>query len=190
MSRHTEPIGGKPANATRPVASRPAPKPAPEADPVVGFLVFYSELGDARSGFPDPRLGRMYPMKESDVFFVGKAPLPEEVPVDGDLTKAPTGHHLFPGTGDYSHISRRHAVIRIDRKGTVRVTDLSTNGLFFVKTMRHARRASGAPPEVHTFEGPESIVFGLDDSSFKDPRWKEKTDRFQVEIIPVPAAPR
>ncbi|MDZ4805723.1 MAG: FHA domain-containing protein, partial [Candidatus Eisenbacteria bacterium] len=158
----------------------------PELNPVVGFLVFYSEMGDAKSGFPDPRLGRMYPMRESDVFFVGKAPLPEEVPVEGELTAAPTGHHLFPATSDYSHISRRHAVIRIGKDGTIRVTDLSTNGLYFVKTRRHSRRASGAPPEVHTFEGADSIVFGLDDNSFKDPNWKEKTDRFQVEIIPVP----
>lgn len=185
MSRPTEPIGSRPKSTASPVPAEPTPGSVTEVDPVVGFLVFYSEIGDAPSSFPDPRLGRVYPMRESDIFFIGKGPLPEEVTVDGERTAAPTGYHLFPASSDYSHISRRHAVIRIDHEGTTRITDLSTNGLFFVRAMRHARRASGNPPEVHTIKGPESIVFGLDEGSFKEPRWKEKADRFQVEIVPA-----
>ncbi len=186
MSNPTEPIGSRTKIVNTPAApAKSTAGPVVEADPVVGFLVFYSELADAPSSFPDPRLGRVYPMRESDIFFIGKGPIPEEVTVEGDRTAAPTGHHLFPASSDYSHISRRHAVIRLDRKGTIRVTDLSTNGLYLVSAKRHARRASGNPPEVHTIEGAESIVFGLDENSFKEPRWKEKADRFQVEIVPA-----
>jgi hypothetical protein len=185
MSLPTQPIGGGAPDATRPAARRPAAPAPADPDPIVGFLVFYSEMSEAPTGQPDPRLGRVYAMRESDVFFVGKAPLPEEVPVEGSLTAAPTAHHLFPASSDYAHISRRHAVIRMGRGGKIRVTDLSTNGLFFVSGRRHARRTSGAGPEVHELAAPETIVFGLDENAFKDPRWQERADRFQVEIVPV-----
>lgn len=190
MSLPTQPIGGGPPDATRPAARRPAAAAPADPDPVVGFLVFYSEMAEAPTGQPDPRLGRVYPMRESDVFFVGKAPLPEEVPVEGDRTQAPTAFHLFPASSDFAHISRRHAVLRMDRAGKIRVTDLSTNGLYFVRGKRHARRTAGSGPEVHDLAAPETIVFGLDENSFKDPRWHEKADRFQVEIVPVGAPGR
>jgi len=189
MSSPTQPIGGVPPDATRPAAARPVPAAPTDPDPVVGFLVFYSEMAEPPTGQPDPRLGRVYPMRESDVFFVGKAST-DEVPVEEGRMQAPTACHLFPGSSDFAHISRKHAVLRMDRTGKIRVTDLSTNGLYFVRAKRRAHRTTGSGPEFHELTAPETIVFGLDENAFKDPRWHEKADRFQVEIVPVGAAPR
>jgi hypothetical protein len=171
-----------PAGAT----VRPVTPPAVDPDPIVGFLACYSDVAERAPGEGDSRLGRVYAVRESDVFFVGKPPLPDEVGIEAGEVRPPTGHHLYPPTPDYAHISRRHLVLRMLRDGTVRVVDHSTNGLHFVNANRHARREKGAGPEVHTLKAPETIVLGLDQASFADANWPAKAARFQIEIIAAP----
>jgi hypothetical protein len=185
----TQPVDRTAAFTTPPAGAtvRPAAVPAVDPDPIVGFLACYSDVAERAPGDGDPRLGRVYALRESDVFFVGKPPLPDEVGIEAGESRPPTGHHVYPPTPDYAHISRRHLVVRMLRDGTVRIIDHSTNGLYFVEANRHVRREKGAGPEVHTLKAPETIVLGLDQASFGEPRWQEKAARFQIEIVPVPA---
>jgi hypothetical protein len=152
---------------------------------ILGFVVLYSESADLVGSVPSGSLGRVVPLRKGDLFFVGKAPVPQEVPLDGNRKAVPTGWHLFPFTEDFAHISRRHLVIEMDKPGSTSLVDLSTNGIYLVGEGRHLRRGKGESTRVHVVAGRESIVLGVDLGASTAGEARERALRYQIQIVPV-----
>jgi hypothetical protein len=171
-----------PGDATLQTSS-PLAKPG-----ILGFLVLYSESADLVGSVPSGTLGRVVPLRKGDLFFVGKAPVPQEVPLDGSRKVIPTAWHLFPFTEDFAHISRRHLVIEMDSPGKATLVDLSTNGIYLVGEGRHLRRGRGESTRIHTLAGRESVVLGVDLGASTSGEARERALRYQIQIVPVDAS--
>jgi hypothetical protein len=152
---------------------------------ILGFVVVYSESADLAGSVPSGTLGRVIPLRKGDLFFVGKAPVPQEVPLDGNRKAVPTGWHLFPFTEDFAHISRRHLVIEMDRPGSTTLVDLSTNGIYLLGEGRHHRRGKGESTRVHNVTGRESVVLGMDLGASTAGEARERALRYKIQIVPV-----
>jgi hypothetical protein len=174
-------------------ASQPSPEyltqtavPAGAGDEpgILGFVVLYSDSAEAPVAESDSRLGRAVPLRAGDVFFLGKSPLPTEVPASEGRKAAPTQHHLFPFTEEYAHISRRHLVVEMMRGGRTVLTDLSTNGIYLMKAAKHLRRSRDEAFQTHTLEGEEMVALGIDLAA-ADEAERERAARYRIQIVPL-----
>lgn len=166
------------------VTQTAVPVGAGEEPGILGFVILYSDSAESPAAGPDTRIGRAVPMRAGDVFFLGKSPLPTEVPASDGRKVAPTQHHLFPFTEDYAHISRRHLVVEMMRGGRTVLTDLSTNGIYLVKAAKHCRRPRDQAFQAHTLEGEETVALGVDLST-ADEAERERAGLYRIQIVPV-----
>jgi hypothetical protein len=154
-------------------------------DGVLGVVALYAESAEASAVGVDPALGRAFALRKGDVFFVGKSPLPQEIPLPDGRKLVPSAWHLFPFTDEYAHISRRHLVIEMAGRGSVNLVDLSTNGIYLLGEGRHLRRGRGEAARIQTIASKETVILGVDLGASTDGSVRERAWRFQVQVIPV-----
>lgn len=150
--------------------------PEPEAGrPILGVVVVYSDTHESDAGEVDSRLGRVYPLRDGEILFIGRHPAPREVLRRDGGSGPPDYCHLFPTGGIHGYISRRHLTIEMDPlRGTI-LTDYSRYGFYLEKAGKwHRRKDPPGPPESHRVSGDETVVL-MDDLG--EPTRAELVDR-------------
>lgn len=175
-----------------PTAPRPAEEqtaPVDRTRPLLGLVIIYSETHEMRPAKLDSRLGRVYPLRDGDVLFLGRHPAPPEVLRRNGSLSPPTFCHLFPHGEPYGYISRRHLTVEMDGLGGAVLTDHSRYGLYLEKAARMHRRTDPAgPPETHRVDGEETVTL-MDDLG--DPTDRDLDDRrsqYRLRILPAPGS--
>jgi hypothetical protein len=166
----------------RPGAAAPDTASGKAPDPVLGFIVTYSETAPGEDG-QDSRFGRIYPMRVGQVLFVGKAPAPAQVRRADGAMIAPVASHLFPRS--FGYISKHHLTVEMEPDGPTILTDTSSNGLYFMKTQQYVRRSPGdSTPQVHRVVGDETLVLALNLPELRDdPEALAQSERVQLRIL-------
>jgi hypothetical protein len=168
-STHVRPSGPSPDSTPQQVPA------SDEINPVRGVVVFYSETHESDVTEPDPRLGRVYPLREGEILFVGRYPAPAEVLLRNGETAPPTYSHLFPHGGLYGYISRQHLTVEMDPLVGTILTDYSRHGVYLEKAGTwHRRKDPTGPPESHRVTGEETVVL-MDDLG--EPTQRDLVDR-------------
>ncbi len=170
---------------TQPSAPEPTPaKPVLEKT-VFGVVSIYSATaGDPRS--PGTELGVVYPLREGETLFLGKAPAPADLPLEGGESLPITHAHLVTFGEEFEYVSREHLAIEMLDEGRFRVYDYSTNGYFLQETNRHFRRPAQSRPQIDEFEGRDVMVLGIDlTRQSSDRRALDRAQRCLVQIVPL-----
>ncbi len=127
--------------------------------PILGVVVIYSETHELGPTELDPRLGRVYPLREGELLFVGRRPGPAEILFRNGESGPPTHCHFFPHGGLYSYISRRHLTVEMDPLGGTILTDYSRHGFYLNKAEKLYRLKNPSdPPESHRVTGDETVI--------------------------------
>lgn len=175
-------VGSSPA-APDSVTEQP-PVSAVES-PVLGIVVVYSETHESDNSALDPRLGRIYPLREGEVLFVGRPPAPAEVLLRSGESTAPTHSHLFPHGEPYGYVSRRHLTIELDPLGGAVVTDHSRYGIYLERAARvHRREDPNGPPESHHVDGQECVILMDDLGEPTDRDLVDRRSHYRLQILP------
>jgi len=164
----------------------PIPADPPDKRPVLGLVVVYSETHESDPGELDSRLGRVYPLRQGEILFVGRFPAPTGLlRLDGTMA-APTHCHLFPSGGIYGYISRRHLTVEIDPLGDSIITDYSRYGLYLEHANQVYRRKDAAiPSESHRVSGEEIIVLMDDLGKPGDADLADRRSHYRLHLIPT-----
>ncbi len=155
--------------------------PTAASDPVLGVVVAYTDVAEPSSS-RDPHHGRVYPLRQGDVLFVGRPPAPPEVFRSDGTQVRPAFCHLFPK--EFAHISRRHMTVEMDPAGGVLLTDLSLNGIFLIPEQRHLQKDPEQAFQKHHLDKGTTLLVGLDAASAREPG----ASRFQLQIV-MPGIP-
>jgi hypothetical protein len=167
-------------------------QPLPATRPVLGLVAVYSDLA-VETTLPGS-LGRIYPLREGEVLFVGKPhvgkpPQPGEEFVLDDGRRLTIAHvHLFPRTDEFEYVSKKHLAIEMRPGGEVRLMDFSTNGSFLMKRREHVLR-TGQSMATYTFRGEETVVLGIDLRVLRDRKARDRATRHQLQIFPFESVP-
>ncbi|MFC1572792.1 hypothetical protein ACFL6M_04255 [Candidatus Eisenbacteria bacterium] len=160
-----------------------------EGGPILGVVVVYSETHEADPTQPDSRLGRVYPLKDGEILFVGRHPAPREVLLRNGGSAAPTYTHIFPSGGLYGYISGRHLTVEMDPLGGTILTDHSRYGVYLEKAKKwHRRKKTSDPPESHRVSGEETVTLMDDLGEPTDRDLADRRSRYQLHILRSPQA--
>jgi hypothetical protein len=154
---------------------------------VLGVVVAYSDVaGDSPP--PDPRWGRLYPLRQGDALLFGKASPPPEVELEEGTAIRVTAGHTYPLTPEYAMVSRRHALIQMIPGGTTLVTDFSMNGIYVEGVEEHWPGAAGRRSHTHILTGDQSLVLAVDLSQI--PGERQQHGHLRVQIVRFDASPQ
>lgn len=160
---------------------------APLANPerrVLGVIGVYSKTAEDSETIQS-ELGRTYPMREGDVFFVGKPPAQEVLEVEGGRRLSVTQTHILTNDEEFLYVSRRHLAIEFEEGGKFTLFDFSTNGIFLVEQNRHVRRSGNQSVARHVIEGAETLVLGIDLNAMNDKTSRQRARRSEIQVRPL-----
>lgn len=166
-----------------PMDAPESPGTIEQTSPVLGVVIVYSETHEPEAADPDPRLGRVYPLREGEILFVGRPPAPPSVSRQDGEAGPPTHCHLFPHDELYGYISRRHLTIEMDQQGGIILTDYSRHGIYLAKANTWHRRSDPlGPPASHRVSDDETVILmdGLGEPTNRD--YTERRSRYCLEI--------
>lgn len=149
--------------------------------PLLGVIGIYSPTAGEPTD-PPSEAGRVYPMFEGDILFIGKKDVDEIKVRDGGVRRV-TYSHVLVGP-EYSMVSREHLAIELLPEGRFRLYDFSLNGVFLENAQRHVRQGH-VRPEIQEVTGRETLVLGINLMENQERSARKAAARSRIQVVPI-----
>ncbi|MEZ4649558.1 MAG: FHA domain-containing protein [Candidatus Eisenbacteria bacterium] len=155
--------------------------PVGSVRPLLGVVAIYSPTAGEPTE-PPSEAGRVYPLFDGDILFIGKKDVDEIKVRDGGVRRV-TYSHVLVGP-EYSMVSREHLAIEMLPEGRFRIYDFSLNGVFLETAHRHVRQGH-VRPEIQEVTGPETLILGINLLENQERSARKAVARSRVQVFPI-----